>query len=218
MSQYDLICLDYDGTLMHSVPAITATLGEISEQYGLEPPAEDVVRAAVGMGIRETFLTLYPGFEERQLDDAIERYRSMYSAYEKAKSRLFPGVVETMKELSARGHRMAVVSNKGLRVLEESVTRLGLAEYVDHVVGDRPGYAKKPDARVWDEDVAPAFPGIAPERVLMVGDAYPDMAFARAVGMAACFAGWGYGDRAQCLKLDPRHVIDSMEELVDILE
>ncbi|TVM17608.1 hypothetical protein DPQ33_08165 [Oceanidesulfovibrio indonesiensis] len=218
MSRYDLICLDYDGTLMHSVPAIAAALGEVFTEFGLEPPAEDVVRAAVGMGIRETFLQLHPGFGEEQLEQGIVRYRAVYSAHEQTKSRLFPRVLETMKELAARGHRMTVVSNKGRQVLEESVARLGLAEYVDLVVGDRPGYAKKPDARVWDEDVSPAFPGIAPERVLMVGDAYPDMAFARAVGMAACFATWGYGDRAACLELGPRHVIDAFDELVEIFE
>ncbi|MFW5734053.1 MAG: HAD family hydrolase [Oceanidesulfovibrio sp.] len=216
MARYDLICLDYDGTLVHSVPAITATMAEVFPSFGMAPPVADAVRAAVGMGIRETFFRLNPDIRENEVDEWITRYRAVYPEIEREKTRLFAGALDALRALHDAGCAMAVVSNKGRSVLKESVDRLGLEEYVFLTVGDRPGYAKKPDPRVWEEDVAPAFPGVSPQRVLMVGDGYPDMAFARAVGMVACFASWGYGDKEQCLALEPEHIIDTFGELPGI--
>lgn len=218
MQRYDLICFDYDGTLVHSVPAITATMAVIFPEFGVEPPDQDDVRGAVGMGIRETFHRLVPGIREEDVDGWVTRYREVYPPIEQEKTELFPKAQETLRALHERGYRMAVVSNKGRRILGSSVERLGLAEYLDLVVGDRPGYARKPDPRVWEEDVAPNFPGVTPDKVLLVGDAYPDLAFAKAIGASACYATWGYGNREHCMELGPAHVIDAFPELLNILE
>ncbi len=216
MRQFDVICFDYDGTLAHSVPAIAAAMTVVFSEFGTPAPPTDAVRSAVGQGLAATFRQLHPSLaeaSEEELAPWMTRYQAVYPEYEAARTQLFPGALETVATLSDAGYDLVVVSNKNQTTVEASAARMGLAPYLTRCVGDHPGFARKPDPRVFHENIAPAFPGLKPARLCMVGDGEPDMAFAAALGAAGVFMTYGYGDRERCLAHNPRLVLDALSEL-----
>jgi phosphoglycolate phosphatase len=48
---------------------------------------------------------------------------------------------------------------------------------------------------------------------LIVGDTETDILFAKAAGIASCWASYGYGEPERCRNLRPDHVITTIEQL-----
>ncbi len=96
---------------------------------------------------------------------------------------VFPEVPETLAELRALGFRMAVVSNWQCG-LAHYCEELGLRGYLDHVLASAEVGHEKPDRPMFLE--ALKLLGVAPDRVLHVGDSrVDDLVGARQAGMHA---------------------------------
>ena len=105
-------------------------------------------------------------------------------------SRPYAGVPELLCELARRGIKTAVLSNKAQMFTTVMVAELFPAHRFDIVRGALPGVPLKPDP-------APALAiaaelGVAPAACAFVGDTSIDMLTARAAGMCAVGALWGF--------------------------
>jgi phosphoglycolate phosphatase len=110
-----------------------------------------------------------------------------------------------------------LVSNKGTRGLTQLVAQLDLGHRFDLVLAADTVSRRKPDPGLFAAHVAPAFPGVAPGRVLVVGDTDIDLRFAGNIGARACWARYGYGDAAACAALAPAYAIDAVDDLRRVL-
>jgi phosphoglycolate phosphatase len=54
--------------------------------------------------------------------------------------------------------------------------------------------------------------------VLVVGDTVADVQFAKNIGGKVCWCRYGYGDPEACQKAGPDFVVDSLEEVVEIVK
>jgi phosphoglycolate phosphatase len=54
-------------------------------------------------------------------------------------------------------------------------------------------------------------------RMLMVGDTETDIVFAKASGIACCWASYGYGDMGRCRALAPQYEIAGIADLPPLL-
>jgi len=127
-------------------------------------------------------------------DDDYEAARVEFlSEYEAAldrDTRLFDGVAECLASLAQRGLRWGIVTNKATRFTVPVVAGLGLDRTAAVVIsGDTTPHAKPHPAPLLE---ACARLGIAPQEALYVGDDLRDMEAARAAGMAAIAAAYGY--------------------------
>lgn len=75
---------------------------------------------------------------------------------------------------------------------------------------------KKPDPEVFSKRIAPLFPTATPANCIGIGDTATDLEFARNIGASACFAAYGFGDRASCDRFGYTHKIASLGDLVEI--
>ncbi|MBL9078349.1 MAG: HAD hydrolase-like protein [Planctomycetes bacterium] len=192
---------DLDGTLADTLADLTASTNHVRARRDLPPLDAAAVRSFVGDGaralLRRALAPVLPAdtaAAEADLDAAFADYCAHHDRQCTVHARPFPGVRAHLEQLAARGHRLAVVTNKPSRFAVPIVRHLRLDDLLPVVVGGDTLAEKKP---------APAPLWFALERLgaprtagTMVGDGLPDLRAARAAGLGAIACLFGYGDPA----------------------
>jgi phosphoglycolate phosphatase len=151
------------------------------------------------------------------LEDLVDAYRRCYRSEGERLIDAFPGAETALRQLRRLGISCVVVSNKGIEAVEHALERHSLRSLVGAVFADRPGAPQKPAPSLLTLCIQPNFPGIASDRMLMVGDTEIDIEFAKNSGIACCWAAYGFGDRRRCLALGPDYLIEDIAELPALL-
>jgi phosphoglycolate phosphatase len=218
MSQYKLIIFDFDGTLAITHKAIIFCIAKTFESFQVAPPASDLIRGKIGINLANTFKILHPAIEETQIPIWIETYRSYYRIEGEKQLELFPGTKEILQVASKSGLNLGVFSNKHVNFVNLFLEKLRIHSFFDLIIGDNGEISQKPDPAVFYSIVKPLFPKLDDSQVLVVGDTAVDLLFAKNVGIDACWAAYGYGDRTECLRLQPTFVIEHISELDAIVK
>ena len=175
----DGIIFDCDGVLFESREANLAYYNAILEEFGEAPvTAADTRRAHLchTAASPEVFRVL---LGEERTAAALEAARLLdYRRFIPA-MRPEPDVCEVLAELSAR-YPLAIATNRG-GSMHEILTHFQLADYFQAVVTSRDVPRPKPYPDMLIE--ASRQLGIAPDRLLFVGDSELDQAAAAAAGM-----------------------------------
>lgn len=195
---------------------MSTTLGELLGDK--ETITREQIEAVVATGptLPDTFSLLLADKlpeAERKVDHAVARYRAIYAEHANEWTTLYPGVAHFLNAAHSKEIALTVVSNKGELALHASLNALGIADYFTLILGEQEDLRPKPAPDVFDRRIAPAFKDIPRSEMLFVGDTPADLAFAKTVGIDACWAAYGHGDRKACLLLDPVCVIDGFDHL-----
>lgn len=209
------LLLDFDGTLANTGGAIVEAMTRTIAGTGRTPPPPEVILARIGLPLARTLADQMPDLGAEAIEELVLTYREHYHQTELLHAALYPDVVETLRLAREAGLFIAVVSNKGERPLLGAVERFGLAPLTNLVRGEDGSTPGKPHPDFYFQRIRPHLPK---GPCLMVGDSWPDMAFARAIGAQACFASYGFGDEERCLQYAPEHRIDGFAELAAVLD
>jgi phosphoglycolate phosphatase len=188
------IAFDLDGTLVDSAPDMHAAANRTLTRAGRAEITLGQTRQFIGDGV--------PRFVERAVEatgpvlagaplaaitaDFIADYEQNASTL----TRPYPEVVETLQALRARGHRLAVCTNKPQTASDNLLRDLDLAKYFELVgAGDRYP-VRKPDPGHLLGLLAEL--EVAPGAALMVGDNENDAETARAAGVRFVLVPYGY--------------------------
>jgi putative hydrolase of the HAD superfamily len=130
-------------------------------------------------------------------DDALARcIAERYDDCRDARSRLFPGAVETLRWLRDRGCRLALVTNGGARTQRGKIVRFGLEPLFDVILVEGELGFGKPDERIYR--MALGALAASPHDACMIGDNLEwDVAQAQKLGMSGIWvdpAGRGLPD------------------------
>ncbi|QAR32279.1 HAD family hydrolase [Geovibrio thiophilus] len=215
MDKYKLLIFDFDGTLAATEPAIQFCMKTAFEDYGLIPPPEKAVRAAIGIPLMRMIANL-GGLDDAAAREVTDIYRKYYRKEGMEMTRLFPSAFETVERLHCTGYKIAVVSNKNHAVVVQSVEITGLMPFCGLVAGERDGQFQKPHPQAFTEIIVPCF-GVAASECLMIGDAVQDTGFALNCGMDAAWASYGFGNETECMNENVKFVLNDISELTDIL-
>ena len=190
------VLFDLDGTLVDSAPDLTGTANDMRIQRGLDPLPHAELRLHCGSGARGMLgvgLGIEPGHAEYgPLRDEF------HDRYEQRMLRLtacFANVDKLLAALQQRGLPWGIVTNKSLRFAEPLARALGLLPGAAVLIGgDCTPHTKPHPAPLLE---ASRRLGLDPSSCAYVGDDPRDMLAARAAGMHAWAAAWGYlGPRA----------------------
>ncbi len=187
-----LVVFDLDGTLVDTAPDLNGALNAALLGEGLSAVGPDVARDAIGHGARMMIKHGLAAQGSDAPDDLVsrmhERFLDHYRANIAAESTPFPGAVEALSRLEARGARLAVCTNKYEALARELLGALGLAQRFAAIAGGDTFGAAKPDPRHLTQTIAAAGGGAA----LMVGDSEADIGAARAAGVPCVAVSFGY--------------------------
>ncbi|KAJ5779106.1 hypothetical protein N7457_006826 [Penicillium paradoxum] len=228
-----LAIFDFDGTLFDTHESISKAIKLTFDALlpTNAPPQSEIRRLiATGAGLADTFRALHPSpteFTPIVENEWVEKYRALYATHGQLLIKAFPGAKDLLSELNARNIPVSIVSNKGVAAVKTALERNGLDGYVpeDLIIGDKtPGAKRKPDPASFVDVLMPilreryGMGTIDSEKVLVVGDTVADLQFARNIGSRVCWCRYGYGDRKACQVLGPDFVIDSLGEIVGIVQ
>ena len=218
MSQYKLIIFDFDGTLAITHKAIIYCFTKTFENFNIIPPAADTIIGTIGISLPNSFKILHPAIEESAIPEWVETYRSYYRTEGEKQVDLFPGTKQILQLASKSGLSLGVFSNKQVSFVNLFLNKLKINSFFDLILGDNGQIIPKPNPAVFHSIIKPLFPELDNSQVLMVGDTAVDLLFAKNAGIDVCWAAYGYGDRAQCLALEPTFAIDDILELAAIVK
>jgi phosphoglycolate phosphatase len=212
----DAVAFDLDGTLLDTVHDLAAAVNLLLGELGLSPLPVDAVRSMVGKGVADLLakaLTRARGAPPRdgEVADLLPRYGQGYASMLGRQTQLFPGVVAGLNRMREAGFALAVITNKATRFVQPHLAHAGIAGYFDTVVGGDDAVAKKPDAAPLL--LAAARLGVAPARMLMVGDSVNDVAAARAAGSPVLVVPYGYNEGAPVQTLAADGIVDSLDAI-----
>ncbi len=214
---FEAVLFDLDGTLADTALDLGYALNLQRARHGLPPLDAQTVRPYASHG---TPGLLGIGFGVSPDDASFrvlrEEYLALYEANVSRKTRLFPGMEGVLDTLERKGVRWGIVTNKPARFTLPLIEALDLSARAACVIsGDTCRNAKPhPEPLI----LAAQRLGTEPARCLYVGDAERDAQAARAAGMPAIIAGYGYlGEGDQPERWDVDGIIDTPAELLTFL-
>jgi len=226
-----VVAFDLDGTLVDSAPDLAYCLGSALESQGFAAVSEADTRAWVGDGVNELVRRALahavpldgglaqrsrPGTDafERLVETVLDEFSRCYADNLFVRSRLYPGVIETLDALSARGVRLCCVTNKRIRFANALLEQAGLLRRFEVVIGGDSVPERKPSPMPLN--AAAERLGVAPSSAVFVGDSHQDLAAARAAGWRFVWVSYGYR-QLSAAELGDAAAIDSLPELIDKL-
>jgi phosphoglycolate phosphatase len=149
---------------------------------------------------------------ELEVQEALEFFLEYYRDHMLDYTVLYPGVREGVERLHEAGARMAVLTNKPVRISRAILEGLGMGPYFRQVYGGNSFDFKKPHPIGVDTLVDEC--GAEREKTLMVGDSSVDILTARNAGVLSCGVTWGFQPDSLADPA-PDLLVDRMEDLAE---
>ena len=211
------VLFDLDGTLADTAPDLARALNRVRAANDLAPMPLDVTRPYTSSGARGL---LKIGFGLKPGDERYESLRLQFLEFYAAEicvdTQLFDGMAELLAQFDRDGLPCGVVTNKSERLTLPLLNSLHLAERAACIVGgDTVARAKPhPDPLLH----AAAAMQLPPSACLYLGDDLRDIQSARAAGMLAVAARYGYlGEGGPIESWQADAIIDHPREILDLL-
>ena len=212
-----LVIFDLDGTLLDTIADLAESANYALKQLGYPTHPVDVIRTFVGNGINKLLERALPPHE--QTEENVMRMRShfvpYYDVHNADLSSPYPGIVNLLEDLQAKGIQIAVASNKyqaaTVKLVKQYFPNIDFVE----ILGQREGINVKPDPTIVFDILKKA--KVSCEKTLYVGDSGVDMQTAINAGVDAVGVTWGFRPRAELESFRPMGLIDKAKELLKFI-
>jgi N-acetyl-D-muramate 6-phosphate phosphatase len=212
------VLFDLDGTLVDSAPDLAGTANDMRVRRNLEPLSYRALRSMAGSGARGMLALAFdtaPG--QAGYERLRDEFHDLYEQRMLRETTLFAAVVPVLDSLDRRGLAWGIVTNKALRFASPLASALGLWPRARVLVaGDTTPHTKPHPAPLFEAARQLSLPAAC---CTYVGDDERDMLAARAAGMGAIAAAWGYlgaGGMPNAWGADA--VLDGPDALLQFLE
>ena len=211
------VLFDLDGTLADTAPDLARALNRVRAANALAPMPVEIARPYTSSGARgllKVGFGLAPG--DARYEALRLQFLDFYAAEICVDTRLFDGMAELLDQLDQDHLPWGVVTNKAERFTLPLLRGLHLAERAACIVGGDTTARLKPHPDPLLH--AAAALRLPPSACLYLGDDLRDVQSARAAGMRALAARYGYlGDGGPIESWQADAIIDHPREVLDYL-
>lgn len=214
-SNLQAVIFDFDYTLADSSQGAIECINFALDQMGLARVSDEAACRTIGLSLHETFLTLGDHHEPHRCD---EFYRLFVQRADEVMSNLtvlydsVPGIVETLR---ASGLKLAIVSTKYRRRINQVLQRAALTHGFEVVIGGEDVKQHKPHPQGLFEALERL--ECSPECVMYVGDSVVDAELAKRAGVPLIVVLSGTTPRAQFDLYEPVAVLENISHLPQLL-
>lgn len=209
---------DLDGTLLDTVEDIAVSMNHILENAGYPIHNNELYKQFIGNGMRNLVQRSLPK-DKQDYGNTEQCYTAMKTEYSKRwakKTKPYPGITETLKALTERGLKLAVLSNKPDEFTKTMIKHLLPSSTFEVVYGERPHIPKKPDPTSALEITK--ILGVKAEECLFLGDSGVDMQTATSAGMYAVGVLWGFRKAEELLEYGAKTLVSNPAAILDLLQ
>ena len=208
-----VVIFDLDGTLVDSAKHVASLLNNLRTQLGkpVLPVSSYVPWLSLG-GVQ----LIQNGLEVSEADapELLSQFRLDYKNKPTPLDSIFPYVKEVLVELSSRGVKRCICTNKPRVLAEKVLNELGLIKHFDYINagGDLPKQKPHPDNLLTCLTATKH----GPEDAILIGDSVVDQKLANVCGVAFGWYSAGNNDGVNVHQVDL--VFEDFSQLINLLE
>jgi pyrophosphatase PpaX len=206
------VLFDLDGTLIDTVELIRVSFRYATRTVlGHELP-DEVTMANVGQPLKQQFADMAPD----HADELLRVYRAFNMEHHDELAKAYPGTLDVLAELRARGLPLGIVTSKGTEAAERGIDHFGLRPFMQVIVTADDVQLHKPDPHPLR--FAATLLNVELGYCMYVGDSPHDMQAAVAGGAIAVAALWGAFSRNEVVVPGTSYELGSIRELTALLD
>jgi phosphoglycolate phosphatase len=216
MNNFKAVVFDLDGTLLDTIDDLGNSMNTVLASMGYPLHTIPEYKYFIGKGLRNLVTSVLPpeARDEKTIEHCLDKMFQEYGGRWGEMTLPYPGITELLDELTSRGIRLAILSNKAhlitMKVFDKYLSRWTF----DAVFGERPGIPRKPDPTVAFEIIE--MMQIPAGEIVYLGDSGSDMETANSAGMYAVGALWGFRNAEELMEHGAKLMIQSPEELLKL--
>lgn len=216
--RYKAVIFDLDGTLLDTLDDLASAANAALQRFGFPTHPSQAYRQFVGDGSPVLIQrALPPGRRDPATrEHCLKAFLEIYARNWDRRTRPYDGIPEMLDALAAENVKMAILSNKPHAMALETVAKLLPRWHFKPLLGHRQNIPRKPDP-AGALEIARHLKLPAADFIFL-GDSGVDMQTARAAGMLAAGALWGFRSEdelqqagAQTLIAHPRQVLEFLK-------
>lgn len=214
--KYTTIVFDCDGTLLDTLTDLRNAVNYVLRAHDLPERSVPEVKAALGNGVAHLMRQSLPdSISEDEFNTYLDEFKIYYGEHLQDYTAPYPGMLDVLDTLRAKGYKLAIVSNK----IQEGITPLNNEYFGDRLpvaIGERPGLQRKPAPDM----VLQALKELnsSQDESIYIGDSEVDVATAKNSGLLCIGVTWGFRDEQLHKDLGVTHIARKAEDIVTIIE
>jgi len=215
MNNFSHIIFDLDGTLTDNTRGIGSSIKYALDKMQLDGFDGVVPDEFIGPPLQHGFKKLF-GLNERNTELAVEYFREYYSAHGLLENDPYPGIFEMLEELHFAGKHLYIATSKLEKFALQISDHFGFNKYIVQLKGaDYKGeHATKATivSHLLESRQLPYS-----KDIVMIGDTLFDIEGGKENGLSTIAVTYGFGKKEDLEKAEPDYLVDSVEELYEVL-
>ena len=214
--KYTTIVFDCDGTLLDTLTDLCNAVNYVLRAHDLPERSVSEVKAALGNGVAHLMCQSLPAsISDDEFTNYLDEFKAYYGEHLQDYTAPYPGMLDVLDTLRAKGYKLAIVSNK----IQEGITPLNKEYFGDRLpvaIGERPGLQRKPAPDM----VLQALKELdsTQSESIYIGDSEVDVATANNSGLLCIGVTWGFRDEQLHKDLGVKYIARKAEDIVTIIE
>ena len=214
--KYTTIVFDCDGTLLDTLTDLRNAVNYVLRAHDLPERSVSEVKAALGNGVAHLMRQSLPAsISDDEFTNYLDEFKAYYGEHLQDYTAPYPGMLDVLDTLRAKGYKLAIVSNK----IQEGITPLNKEYFGDRLpvaIGERPGLQRKPAPDM----VLQALKELdsTQSESIYIGDSEVDVATANNSGLLCIGVTWGFRDEQLHKDLGVKYIARKAEDIVMIIE
>ena len=212
-----LLLFDYDGTLVDSAQMIIDGTIEAFNRCGLVTPKPEEIKAGIGQKLDIAIKSYLPLEHKGMLDAVIRHYRQWYVEKDlegKQFEPLFENVEPVLEILHRDGWNLGIATNKSIRGLSRGLQHHKIEKFFS-IIMTTDNFTPKPNKAMAIHALKKL--EIQNSDTFMIGDTVHDIKMGKNAKINTIGVTWGYNTREELYQANADHIINDLNELVEIL-
>ncbi len=210
------IILDLDGTILDTLSDLADSVNFALSKFGFPTHTRDKIRSFIGNGAKNLIISALPdGEKEKSLEKTLSAFKAHYEINKTNKTAPYDGIIDALHELLARGHKLAIVSNKHDDAVQ-GLYKQFFSDVCSFALGNCDFLPKKPAPDMVYYAVSQLESEIS--SAVYVGDSEVDIETAKNSGIPCISVLWGFRDEDTLKAAGAEIFISSPDELVSAIE
>ncbi|MDT8860184.1 HAD-IA family hydrolase [Alkalihalobacillus sp. MEB130] len=202
------IIFDFDGTLADSRNVFISAWNSLADKYQYQKIQREELNVLRKLPIRERIKRLnFPIFKAPLIIPDFYRYYRKYSK----EINLYPGIKELLDSLEKKGYNIAIISSNSEDVIKD-VLRRNQVRNISTIISSSLVFGKDKLMRKFLHDHR-----LGAREVIYVGDEQRDILACKSAGVKIIWVSWGYDAKELIQKEKPDYLVDSPEEILDVV-